>query len=152
MYGEWTYCLTYIAFLHPRVPWGPHSAVSQCGVKLGTHRPGCSWCVLCSVPQVYELVTGQFLFEPHSSDQYSRDEGRLRLFSLPRHCYHCSHLERLLFYYRRPCGNDHRTSRCHSQAHCIEWGVLPGDIHQSRYVCIQSRLHIGAKKDHCSRC
>ena len=32
--------------------------------------------------QVFELVTGDFLFEPHSSDDYSRDEGTNCVFLL----------------------------------------------------------------------
>lgn len=36
----------------------------------------------CSfVSQAFELATGDFLFEPHSGEDYSRDEGNLFLFS-----------------------------------------------------------------------
>lgn len=33
------------------------------------------------VSQAFELATGDFLFEPHSGEDYSRDEGNLFLFS-----------------------------------------------------------------------
>ena len=36
--------------------------------------------------QVFELVTGDFLFEPHSSDDYSRDEGMMFLIDVLRMC------------------------------------------------------------------
>lgn len=33
-------------------------------------------CVFCCVfLQAFELATGDYLFEPHSGDDYSRDEG-----------------------------------------------------------------------------
>ena len=32
------------------------------------------------VLQAFELATGDFLFEPHSGEDYSRDEGNLFLF------------------------------------------------------------------------
>ena len=32
------------------------------------------------VSQAFELATGDFLFEPHSGEDYSRDEGNLFLF------------------------------------------------------------------------
>lgn len=32
--------------------------------------------------QAFELVTGDYLFEPHSGDDYSRDEGTYLLFHL----------------------------------------------------------------------
>lgn len=33
--------------------------------------------LLPSSPQVFELATGDYLFEPHSGRDYSRDEGTL---------------------------------------------------------------------------
>lgn len=30
---------------------------------------------LCVFRQAFELATGDYLFEPHSGDDYSRDEG-----------------------------------------------------------------------------
>lgn len=39
---------------------------------LGTHTFVFSKCVS---PQAFELATGDYLFEPHSGEEYSRDEG-----------------------------------------------------------------------------
>ena len=36
----------------------------------------CWWRNSIDFFQAFELVTGDFLFEPHSSDDYSRDEGK----------------------------------------------------------------------------
>lgn len=33
------------------------------------------WECLCVFHQAFELATGDYLFEPHSGDDYSRDEG-----------------------------------------------------------------------------
>lgn len=33
-------------------------------------------CVFVFIPQAFELATGDYLFEPHSGEDYSRDEGR----------------------------------------------------------------------------
>ena len=41
------------------------------------------------VSQAFELATGDFLFEPHSGEDYSRDEGNFFLF--------CNCLSELLF-------------------------------------------------------
>ena len=41
------------------------------------------------VSQAFELATGDFLFEPHSGEDYSRDEGNLFLL--------CTCLSELLF-------------------------------------------------------
>lgn len=30
---------------------------------------------VCDFPQAFELATGDYLFEPHSGEDYSRDEG-----------------------------------------------------------------------------
>ena len=35
----------------------------------------------CFVLQAFELATGDFLFEPHSGEDYSRDEGIFSTFS-----------------------------------------------------------------------
>lgn len=32
-------------------------------------------CMFFFSPQAFELATGDYLFEPHSGDDYSRDEG-----------------------------------------------------------------------------
>jgi hypothetical protein len=32
-------------------------------------------CLLCPSLQAFELATGDYLFEPHSGEDYSRDEG-----------------------------------------------------------------------------
>ena len=36
-----------------------------------------------SLPQVFELATGDYLFEPHSGRDYSRDEGTLVCVKMP---------------------------------------------------------------------
>lgn len=35
----------------------------------------CGCVCLCVFRQAFELATGDYLFEPHSGDDYSRDEG-----------------------------------------------------------------------------
>lgn len=35
----------------------------------------CVCLCLCFFLQAFELATGDYLFEPHSGDDYSRDEG-----------------------------------------------------------------------------
>lgn len=32
-------------------------------------------CAFVVIPQAFELATGDYLFEPHSGEDYSRDEG-----------------------------------------------------------------------------
>lgn len=32
--------------------------------------------MMCLCPQAFELATGDYLFEPHSGEDYSRDEGQ----------------------------------------------------------------------------
>lgn len=44
--------------------------------------------VILLFPQAFELATGDYLFEPHSGEDYSRDEGIVGVFSFgPLHSF-----------------------------------------------------------------
>lgn len=45
----------------------------------------CCLCLSLLSPQAFELATGDYLFEPHSGEDYSRDEGTAELYLLPVH-------------------------------------------------------------------
>ena len=57
---------------------GPREGQDRGGGRRSTDRaprarPGCTTSLL---RQIFELVTGDFLFDPHTGKRYSRDEGR----------------------------------------------------------------------------
>jgi len=43
-----------------------------------THSSIDCWVLVFLCPQAFELATGDYLFEPHSGEDYSRDEGSFR--------------------------------------------------------------------------
>lgn len=51
-------------------------------VSICCQRPSClsfrALHLFCR-PQAFELATGDYLFEPHSGEDYSRDEGTFRI-------------------------------------------------------------------------
>lgn len=56
----------------PGDPWNsmcfPYGALTVCNLPKN---------VIFAIPlQAFELATGDFLFEPHSGEDYSRDEGK----------------------------------------------------------------------------